>query len=408
METINTDVVVVGGGIAGISAAISVAQEKKKVILVDRLPILGGASVNSNVGTVCGAFYRSFSKQRTAGNSFSKYFLDTLEKTPGISKPYHHQDGLYIIPYEWSVLQHLYQRLLREYNVEVKLNTSIQKVNISNNRITKLVTNDDQAIQAKSVIDCSGNAVVAQLANLETVKDESYQAASQVFRVRNISEISEYALNIALKKIILQFESEFNWPESHRSLSVVQGSIRNDAVDLKLIIPERITDNTNFESLTTKATKSIRNLFPVLKKEIKSLENAEVETIFPSPGYRVMQRSKGKYILTKKDVMNCKKSDQGIAVGTWPIEEWDYDGKLKMQFFAEDDGYHIPADCLVSDQIENLFFGGRNISATSKAMASARVMGTCWQTGYAAGKLSCAQNQNEFHKTVEALHRELQ
>jgi hypothetical protein len=113
-------------------------------------------------------------------------------------------------------------------------------------------------------------------------------------------------------------------------------------------------------------------------------------------------------MLTEEDVMRCKKSDQSIAVGTWPIEEWDYDGKVKMQFFDEDDGYHIPADCLVSNQLENLFFGGRNISATSKAMASARVMGTCWQTGYAAGKLSCTKNQSEFLETVEAIHRELQ
>ena len=120
-----------------------------------------------------------------------------------------------------------------------------------------------------------------------------------------------------------------------------------------------------------------------------------------------MQRSKGKYILTEEDVLNCKKPDHGIAVGTWPVEEWDYEGKLNMEFFAPDDGYHIPADCLMSDKIENLFFGGRNISASSKAMASARVMGTCWQTGYAAGKLSCTRIGPETEWIIEKLHGEL-
>ena len=408
METLHTDVLVVGGGIAGISAATAIAQEKKKVVLVDRLSAIGGASVNSNVGTMCGAFYRSQTERKIAGNSFSKFFLNILERSPGFSKPYHHQDGLYIIPYEWTALQNIYSQLLLENEVDVQLNSNVNKILVKNNRIEGVTINENKVIRTNSIIDCSGNAIVSQLTNLETIKHSSYQAASQIFRVKNISETNEYTLNIALKKIVLQFESEKKWPTSHRSLSVVQGSIRNNSVDLKLTIPEVITDNTSFESLTKIATSAISSLMDVLKSEIKSLHHAKVETIFPLPGYRVMQRSKGKYVLTEEDVLHCKKSNQGITVGTWPIEEWGYDGKLNMQYFAEDDGYHIPAGCLISDQIENLFFGGRNISATSKAMASARVMGTCWQTGYVAGKLSCTENQTEIQKTIEAIRGELQ
>jgi hypothetical protein len=347
-------------------------------------------------------------KQTIAGNSFSKFFLEVLSKSPGVFKPYHYQDGLHIIPYEWTALRYIYSQLLHEWGIDVHLNATVSRVSAKDNRIDEIIINENKIIQANAIIDCSGNAIISQLANLETIKDESYQAASQIFRLKNLSEVNEYALNLALKKAVIKFEKVMNWPASHRSLSVVQDSIRNNAVDLKLTIPEVITDKINFENLTAKATETIHKLMDVLKKEIKSLEYADVETIFPLPGFRVLQRSKGKYMLTEEDVMRCKKSDQSIAVGTWPIEEWDYDGKVKMQFFDEDDGYHIPADCLVSNQLENLFFGGRNISATSKAMASARVMGTCWQTGYAAGKLSCTKNQSEFLETVEAIHRELQ
>lgn len=87
---------------------------------------------------------------------------------------------------------------------------------------------------------------------------------------------------------------------------------------------------------------------------------------------------------------SCKKFDDAIANAAWPIEEWEQNVRVKMRYFNVDDFYQIPAGCLQSNQINNLFFAGRNISATDAAIASARVMGICLQTGYAAGCLAAA------------------
>jgi hypothetical protein len=65
-----------------------------------------------------------------------------------------------------------------------------------------------------------------------------------------------------------------------------------------------------------------------------------------------------------------------------------------MKYFNLDDYYQVPADCLQSNSLDNLFFAGRNISATDGAIASARVMGICLQTGYAAGCMAAATAQN--------------
>ena len=65
-----------------------------------------------------------------------------------------------------------------------------------------------------------------------------------------------------------------------------------------------------------------------------------------------------------------------------------------MRYFNYDDFYQIPADCLKSNSLSNLFFAGRNISATDGAIASARVMGICLQTGFAAGALAANQIAN--------------
>jgi len=76
-----------------------------------------------------------------------------------------------------------------------------------------------------------------------------------------------------------------------------------------------------------------------------------------------------------------------------------------MRYFKLDDYYQVPADCLQSNSIDNLFFAGRNISATDGAIASARVMGICLQTGYAAGCLAAATGP---HLSLKDAVKELQ
>jgi len=88
--------------------------------------------------------------------------------------------------------------------------------------------------------------------------------------------------------------------------------------------------------------------------------------------------------------LSCKKFDDAIANAAWPIEIWEQNRRVNMRYFKLDDYYQIPAGCLQSTSIDNLFFAGRNISATDDAIASARVMGICLQTGYAAGSLAAA------------------
>jgi len=78
---------------------------------------------------------------------------------------------------------------------------------------------------------------------------------------------------------------------------------------------------------------------------------------------------------------------------------------LELTTFKADDFYLIPANCLISNTYDNLFFAGKNISATDSAIASARVIGTCIQTGYASGKL--ANKKNRVEDTILSLRSEL-
>ena len=405
-----TDIVIVGGGMAGFAAAMAAVKEGKKVILIEKTNQLGGNATNSNVGTICGAYYRTFKeKPRLVGYNFCKKFISDLLSDK--SKLINYHNGLYVVSYEWLLLAGSLEQQLTEAGVQILKNAEIIEVKKVEDTILQLTIryeNQSIVLNPKSIIDCSGNGIVSQLAGLEMITSQSYQAASQVFRVKNVTSDNEFSLNMALKKAKTLLVGKYNWPESFMNLSAVPGSLKENRVDFKITLPDIITDNTELnKQLAVKGKAYINEIFPLLIKEVDSLKRAEIEMIFPEVGIRIQQRSKGKQVLTEEDVLSCNKPDDGVAIGAWPIEEWGADGKLIMEYFEEDDSYLIPAGCLQSNSITNLYFAGKNISATTKAIASARVMGTCLQTGYAAGKIASCENDEDKKKMIVLLNKEL-
>jgi hypothetical protein len=222
--------------------------------------------------------------------------------------------------------------------------------------------------------------------------------------LKGVAQSNEYSLNMALKRVMMKSTSQSELPTSYTGLSVVPGSLRNNHVDLKLPLAEIINDSDDQQTRLQKEVDL--NLRKVLSsvQEIESLRDAELDIVFPSPGIRIQQRPMGQTILTGTDVLTCKKSDDGIAVGTWPVEEWDYKGKVSMEYLQENDGYFIPAKTLISPQYGNLFFAGKGISADSKAIASARVTGTCLQTGFAAGLLAGCDTTDDQRHVISKLN----
>ena len=124
--------------------------------------------------------------------------------------------------------------------------------------------------------------------------------------------------------------------------------------------------------------------------------------IAPEVGIRTGPRNVGKTILTKEDVINCRKVEDAVARGTWPIEFWIPGKKPHLEYFSFNDHYDVPGRALQSAASKNLLFAGRNISATEEALASARVIGTCLMTGYAAGHLAAGIINNDCYEIIIA------
>ena len=394
-EKINTDVVVLGGGPAGIAAAVAAAQDGMRVALIERNGFLGGKATAAEVGTVCGLY--KFSKSDTSEyivNGFTRQFAEQL-KSLSDSSPLHNRTGLHYLPYDVEAFKRVSKDFLEQNGVTVYYNTIPFKVNMDDGVIRSIqISGDDRDIRLElgSLIDCSGESIISQLTDSPLIKSANYQAAAQVFTLKQVDEECETRLGMILIKELRSAIDRQELPDYFDRVYIVQGSLTRNQVTLKLGLPLPVTHtHENLESLKKLAHSFVHELYDYLVKHLSVFKHAVIEHIAPEVGIRVGFRTTGKYILTENDVLSCRKFDDAIANASWPIEEWEQNKRVRMRYFAYDDFYQIPVSCLQSGSIPNLFIAGRNISATNGAIASARVMGICLQTGYAAGRMAAAR-----------------
>jgi hypothetical protein len=388
-----TDVLIIGGGSAGIAAAISAAKSGVKVLLIERNEYLGGKATAAEVGTVCGLYVYSKEVDVKMGVSgFAREFAERLQEMSE-STPMSNSSGLHFLPYSIEKYKELSLAELTKHGVNVFLQTELKDVKIKNDEVIEalvLSNNSHVHLSFKTIIDSTGNSLVSKLAGLPLITSASFQAAAQVFRISGLSEVNEALLGMILMRETAKAIQEKALEPYFDRVYVVPGSLNNGSVSLKLAVPLEVKKD-NHTLLKEKAIEMIDQLMTYLCANNLSFKNTQVEHIADELGIRTDLRPKGKYILTEQDVLNCKKFDSAIANGFWPIEEWTLHRSVQMHYFKEKDHYQIPAECLISLDINNLFFAGRAISADDKAIASARVIGTCLQTGYAAGKLAASK-----------------
>jgi len=395
METIHhTDVVVLGGGSAGVAAAVAAARKGLQVVLIERNAYLGGKATAAEVGTVCGLYHFSKNEQSEyIVNGFAKEFANKLQARSK-TEPLHVPEGVHYLPYNVEAFKNICLELVNEHKVTVYFNAVLEHVTVEQHKIRSvhiIAAGNPITIQLKALVDCSGDSVISQAACLPLIKSENYQAAAQVFTMRGVTGESEFKLGMIMMKALRSAIDKNILGDFYDRVYIVQGSLRNNEVTLKIGIPLAVTYAPgNLQELSTVSHSFVKNLSKFLIENVEAFKNASIEHIAPEVGIRTGQRSTGKYLLMEDDILTCKKFDNGIANATWPIEIWEQNRRVRMKYFELDDFYQVPADCLQSNSLDNLFFAGRNISATDGAIASARVMGICLQTGYAAGCMAAA------------------
>jgi len=415
--TISCDVLVVGGGAAGVAAAVAAGRAGAKVVLLERYGFLGGLATAAQVGTICGLYLRdtAHSEATPVAGGFAKEYSERLERAAGASR-IRLDNGLWVLPYPPPVFASVADAFVSECeNVSVILHATVAEAQAEGPRLTEvraLAWNEPVALRPRAVVDCSGEATAAALAGAGVEDGARDQAPSLVFVMENVDPgLAERGL-LEVRRELRQAVEKGALPALCERLSLVPGTGADGHFAFKFTLTAASSDLSLWQQVTAwerQARALVVELQRFLIANTACCRNARFSSVAPQLGIRSGRRIRGRATLADRDVLEARKSPQGIARGCWPMERWGNGPRPEMTFFNERDYYDIPLDCLRPVELDNVLVAGRCFSASAGAMSSARVIGTALATGWAAGIAAASQARGQpLEQAVETIRQQME
>jgi hypothetical protein len=396
---ISCDVLVIGGGAAGVAAATAAGHAGARVVLLERYGFLGGLATTAQVGTVCGLYLRDTTSAEATpvAGGFAHEFALRLQSAAG-TKPMRVDPGLWVLPYPPPAFARVADAIVSESgNVTVVLHATVAETRSEGSRmnlIRALAWNEPLTFRPAAVVDCTGEATAAALAGANAENGATDQSPALVFVLENVDPgLAERGL-LEVRRELCRAVQDGSLPAICERLSLVPGTGSNGRLALKLSLLPANPGRALWQQVTDWERESRALLEPLhrfLVENIASCRNARLDSIAPQLGVRSGRRILGRARLADEEVLNARKSTLGIARGCWPMERWGNGPRPEMTYFAERDYYDIPLDCLRPVELDNVLVAGRCLSAAAGAMTSARVIGTAVATGWAAGTAAAYQ-----------------
>ncbi len=399
------DLIVVGGGFAGVGAAISAAKEGLDVLLIERYNCLGGAA-----GFALVMPFMPFTTKNPETKE-KKYlcgdlFLEIIREMNLILG---RQPDDYHCEFDEEILKLILNRMCVKYGVKLLFNTNVISSNVNNGRIqfikalSKGITFE---LYADNFIDATGDAELSAMSGCDyrigRERDNLCQPMTLSFRMGGV-DMSEYRQNRAKINVLykkFKEEGKINNPREDVLIfpNYNQGVLHFNTTRVVKKDPTNPFDVTAAEILAREQVFEILNF---LKENIKGFENARVLSTALHIGIRESRKVIGEYTLTVNDLKSLARFDDGIAVANYDIDIHNPEGTgTSHYFFKEGEWYEIPYRCLIPKGMKNLLVAGRCISSTHEAQASFRIMPFCCEIGQAAGiavsvaKKSCVEPAN--------------
>lgn len=414
------EVLVVGGGPAGLCAATAAARHGAKTILVEKGGSCGGMATSALVGPFMTSYDKSGDKMIIRG--MFEEVIERLIAQDGAVHPkdvrsgdqvtgYHFRGHDHCAAFEPEVLKRVADEMLTEANVNILYHTSFVEPLIEENCIKGAIVfskNGMEAIEAKIVIDCSGDADVAFRAGvpceLGDVNRGEMQPGTMFFRIGNVDwerlDKEYYALpdDEALKPDGTRrglFASKLEEARENGDFNIERktvGLYRGVKKDEWSVNISRISgiDGTKTEDLTKAeiiGRRQVDEIFKFLKKYIPGCENATMIASGSTVGIRETRHIKGEATLTTEDILKGKIPEDAILLAANAIDVHGAAGVAGTKYVTIEDGewYGVSYRSLVPINIDQLLVAGRSISATSEGAGAVRVMPPCMEMGHAAG-----------------------
>lgn len=385
------DVVVVGAGSAGSSAAISAARRGARTLLVDRLAFLGGTST-----AVLDTFYAFYTPGETARRVVGGIGWEVVRALKSIGLAFERPNTYGAgtgVTYDPEALKVVWERLAEEAGVEILLHTWATGVQVRDGRIEAVRLwnkGGESVVEAGVVVDASGDADVCAMAGVpydDARSTPNLQSMSTIFRVANVDVDRAARLAKAELWALMRKAAE----NSSYRLPRLEGSWhRTPYAGVVTVHMTRIpnVDATDPQQLTRaelEGRRQVQEYHRFLRNLVPGFEHSVLVATSSAIGVRESRRVMGDYRLTRDDVLGAHRFADEVALCGAPIEDHVPGTDTRWTYVPESGVYGIPYRCLLPVGIEAMLVAGRCFSASHDAHASARSMATCMAMGQAAG-----------------------
>ncbi|MDP6691282.1 MAG: FAD-dependent oxidoreductase [Alphaproteobacteria bacterium] len=388
----NADVLVVGGGSAGLCAAVAAARAGARVVLAESHGFLGGTLTAVTLGSICGLYTVTEDDIVPAVGGLLSEIIERLAILEGPRAPTRWLETATMI-YDPFLLRVVADNLVSETDMSLALHTRAVSVIMDGSRIDGVVFEGQDgrwACRARMVIDCTGDCTVAALAGAKFEMDaDGIQFPNPMFRLGGVDTDKVEAMKRPeLRQHLEQaVAAGFDLPRTAGGLFVIHpGAVH---LNVTRVARDGLPPNTlETEDVTWAEIEGRRQVMlyrDAFRAHVPGFENCYVDDCGARIGVRETRRITGQYSLSVDEVMGEARFDDAIACCSWPLEEHGAGRATRWVWLRPGGYYQIPFRSLVPIEIEGLLTAGRCVSASHEAQASLRVAAPCMAMGQAAG-----------------------
>jgi hypothetical protein len=394
----NFDVVVVGGGSAGVAAAVSAAELGSHTLLLERGKFLGGNVAHAFVHTICGLYSAASEGHARVLNPGFPSRLAAGLRAAGAAGAAERAGQVYVLPIEPPLYAAFLAELCeRTPGLEVQTESEligVERVAESERRWALCARNHEggaSEFSAGWLVDTTGDANAAVLAgaSVEAAGPEEIQLPSFIFRLTGVDRsacdgFAKLHLTHAVAGAVLHGDL----PAGCESVLVRPGS-EPDEVYITLNVPRSIEvpyaplDETRLALLAVRVREDAERIAKFLRRTRPAFEKSQISAWPERLGVRETRRVVGVRELQAEDVLSGRSDTDEVARSSWPVELW-HDHR-RAQFEYPEGSCSIPLGALVSHSDPHLGMAGRCLSASHEALGALRVIGTALATGEAIG-----------------------
>ena len=393
------EVVVLGGGPAGIAAAVAAARAGRSTLLIERYGFLGGMGTAAGVTNFCGLHANVHGDIRQVVHGVADDLLARIDRLGGLNAPHTVFGKTWAQAYDTAAYKIAADDLLLSAGARLLFHAlAVGVVMTSPTHVRALLIETKsgrRAVMGRCFIDASGDGDLAAWVGAPFEKGDgqgNLLYPSAMFRLNGVDPQRAGSDWSVIPRLMLQAEAtgRYSFP---RKTPIVRP--QKNPIEWRVNLTQlanaqgNAMDGTNAQELSDAEILGRRQIAGVagFLKEVPGFENSYIVDIAPQVGIRETRRVRGHYQLTESDVLGCASFDDSIGVNGWPLElHMKGDVEFRWPPIPASRGFNqLPYRITVPLGLDNLWVAGRCASMTHEAQSAARVTGACFVMGQAAG-----------------------